>query len=103
MRNSIKLINLMIIEKKNSYMKAIASFAGAGAAMTLANPVELVRIRMQTMSELVELGTLNRSYSGVLDCMKRVQCEEGLKAFWKGNAAKLIRFYCSETINFCSK
>lgn len=53
MRNSIKLIKLMIIEKKNSYMKAVANIVGVGAAMTLANPVELVRIRMQTMSELV--------------------------------------------------
>lgn len=43
----------MIIEKKNSYMKAVANIVGVGAAMTLANPVELVRIRMQTMSELV--------------------------------------------------
>ena len=43
----------MIIERKNSYMKALANLVGAGAAMTLANPIELVRIRMQTSSELV--------------------------------------------------
>jgi hypothetical protein len=50
---------------------------------------------MQTMPELVKMGTLNRVYSGVIDCMKRVRIEEGPRAFFKGNAAKLIRFYCS--------
>jgi hypothetical protein len=29
----------MIIEKKNSYFKAFFNIIGAGAAMTLANPV----------------------------------------------------------------
>jgi hypothetical protein len=29
----------MIIEKKNSYIKAFANLVGAGAAMTLVNPV----------------------------------------------------------------
>lgn len=72
--NSINVINLMIIERKNSYMKGLVNLLGAGAAMTLANPVELVRIRMQTSTELVEQGALKRSYSGVLDCLHRVQC-----------------------------
>lgn len=43
----------MFIENRNSYIKPILSLCGAGAAMTLTNPIELVRIRMQTMSELV--------------------------------------------------
>jgi hypothetical protein len=40
----------MIIDKKNSYIKGLFNIIGAGAAMTLANPVELIRIRMQTSS-----------------------------------------------------
>ena len=93
----------MLFDKKNSYLTASLHLFCAGASMTLANPIELVRIRMQTCSELVQMGSLKKSYSGVFDCLQRVQYEEGLRAFWKGNAAKLIRFYCSETINFCSK
>lgn len=49
------------------------------------------------------LGKLNEHYSGLIDCTKRIQCEEGLKAFWKGNGAKLMRFYSSESINYFSK
>lgn len=39
----------MIIEQNNSYIKPFLNLFGAGAAMTLVNPIELVRIRMQTM------------------------------------------------------
>lgn len=39
----------MIIDRKNSYFMPFLNLFGAGAAMTLANPIELVRIRMQTM------------------------------------------------------
>lgn len=93
----------MLFDKKNCYLRASINLICAGASMTLANPIELIRIRMQTCNQLVQIGSLNKSYSGIFDCLKRVQYEEGLRAFWKGNAAKLIRFYCSETINFCSK
>lgn len=44
---------MIIDRKKNSYIKTAGNLMGAGAAMTIANPIELVRIRMQTMSELV--------------------------------------------------
>lgn len=38
--------------KENSYSvtKPAMAFAGAGLVMTLSNPFDLVRIRMQTMS-----------------------------------------------------
>ena len=44
---------MIIDRKKNSYIRSVFSLVGAGAAMTLANPIELVRIRMQTMNELI--------------------------------------------------
>lgn len=76
-------------------LKSLATLAAAGLTMTLSNPFDLVRIRMQTMSELVEMGRLQHSYSGIVDCMRRIIHEEGLTAFWKGNSANLLRFYGS--------
>lgn len=52
---------------------------------------------------MVDHGLLETSYEGVIDCVKRIKHEEGIGAFWKGNGCNLLRFYASETINFCSK
>lgn len=90
-------------ESNNHSFKSALAVAGAGLSMAMSNPFDLIRIRMQTMGELVEMGVLQRSYAGVLDCMRRVRQEEGLWAFWKGNSANLLRFYGSETINYLSK
>lgn len=49
------------------------------------------------------MGKLQKSYEGILDCARRVTKEEGIRAFWKGNAANLTRFYTSETFNFVFK
>ena len=53
----------------------IMSLAGVGIAITLSNPFDLVRFRLQTMPELVKQGTLRVSYKGLVDCMKRVRRE----------------------------
>ena len=60
--------------KENNYtvVKPMMAFAGAGLVMTLSNPFDFVRIRMQTMSELVEMGRLQKSYEGIVDCARRV-------------------------------
>ena len=71
--------------------------------MTASNPFDLVRIRMQTMPEMMDLGYLDRAYKGVTDCLNRVLSEEGRLAIFKGNGANLLRFYSSETINYFSK
>jgi solute carrier family 25 (adenine nucleotide translocator) protein 4/5/6/31 len=58
---------------------------------------------MQTMNELIKQKTLNKAYNGIFDCAFRVAKEEGKKAFWKGNASNLIRFYPNESLNFIMK
>lgn len=63
----------MIKETENSTLRSAATLASAGLAMTISNPFDLIRIRMQTMTELVEVGTLHRSYEGIIDCIRRVK------------------------------
>jgi hypothetical protein len=43
----------MLTEKIKGVYPPVLAFAGAGIMMTLSNPFDLVRIRMQTMGELV--------------------------------------------------
>lgn len=40
----------MLKENNYSVAKPVMAFAGAGLVMTLSNPFDFVRIRMQTMS-----------------------------------------------------
>lgn len=82
-------------ENNKATIRSAVNFVAAGFFMTISNPVDLIRIRMQTMTELVEVGALQRSYEGIIDCIKRVKNEEGLRAFWKGNGANVLRFYSS--------
>lgn len=87
----------------SSFIQSSITLAFAGLAMTLSNPFDLVRIRMQTMPEMIELGLLKKSYTGVYDCINRVLIEEGKAALFKSNGINLFRFYSSETLNFISK
>lgn len=43
----------MLKEKINGVYTPVLAFASAGLMMTLSNPFDLVRIRMQTMVELI--------------------------------------------------
>lgn len=63
------------------------------ALISLTNPLELIKTRLQTTKELVSAGKLRENYKGVIDCLKKVFKNEGLKCFWKGNAITLFRFY----------
>lgn len=71
--------------------------------LSIANPIDFVRFRMQTMPELIKQGRLTRPYSNVLDCFHRVTIEEGKRAFWKGNCSNLLKFYPAEGLNWISK
>ena len=40
-----------------------------------------------------KIGTLNNSYKGIFDCVKRVVTEEGFRALWKGNGANFLKYF----------
>ena len=39
---------------------------------------------VQNQDEMIRQGVLDRPYSGVLDCTKRVLQTEGVYPFWRG-------------------
>jgi solute carrier family 25 (adenine nucleotide translocator) protein 4/5/6/31 len=79
------------------------SWGLAGAFITAGYPLDFVRSRMQVMPELIERGLLHKNYTGMLDCLRRVHLEEGLKAFWKGNGSNLVRLLPNESCVFYLK
>ena len=75
----------------------------AAISKTIAAPIELVKLRIQNMDEMMKNGSLDRKYDGIVDCGKRVMAEEGLKSLWKGNLANVIRYFPTQALNFAFK
>lgn len=74
-------------------VKPLLNYFYVGVALSLSNPIDFIRFRMQTMQELIYQGRLTRPYRNVVDCCRRVVVEEGKNAFWKGNCSNLLKFY----------
>jgi len=57
------------------------------------SPIERVKILMQTQDSNPDVisGKVQR-YTGIGDCSRRVQSEQGFKAFWRGNLVNCIRY-----------
>jgi len=60
---------------------------------TIMAPVERVKLLMQTQDSnpAVRSGEVKR-YTGIMDCFKRVNAEQGLAAFWRGNLVNCLRY-----------
>jgi solute carrier family 25 (adenine nucleotide translocator) protein 4/5/6/31 len=65
----------------------------AAVSKTIAAPIELIKLRIQNMDEMLKAGTLDKPYRGIVDCFSRVAGEEGPKALWKGNFANVLRYF----------
>ena len=52
---------------------------------------------------MIKQGRLDKPYSGVVDCTKRTLSEEGIKPFWRGNLANVIRYFPTQALNFAFK
>lgn len=62
-------------DKIKSYLpsrRSVLSAIGAAISMTLTNPFNLVRFRMQTMPDLLIQNQIESPYKGLTDCFKRV-------------------------------
>lgn len=82
---------------------SLLSWLFIAGSVSLANPMDLVRFRMQVMPELMQQGYLKERYKGLWDCLLRVKKEEGVRAFWKGNLSNMLRILPSETLIFWIK
>ena len=52
-------------------------------AITIANPMELIKIRLQGQGTRTSQG-LPPLYKGSFDCYKKVYAEGGISSFWTG-------------------
>merc|ERR1712149_45225 len=52
---------------------------------------------------MIKQGRLDKPYTGVLDCTKRVLATEGIVPFWRGNLADVLRYFPTQALNFAFK
>lgn len=71
---------------------AIGGISGA-ITKTAMSPIERVKLLMQTQDSNPDVisGKVQR-YTGIGDCFRRVQSEQGFAAFWRGNLVNCIRY-----------
>jgi len=92
---------------KPDELSFVENFALSGAAAviskTAAAPIERVKLMVQNQDEMLKSGRLDRRYTGVLDCTKRILTEEGVIPFWRGNLANCLRYFPTQALNFAFK
>jgi len=79
------------------------SGVAAGISKTAAAPIERVKLLVQNQDEMIKQGRLDKPYTGVLDCTKRVLASEGVAPFWRGNLANVLRYFPTQALNFAFK
>merc|ERR1712012_225250 len=55
---------------------------------------------MGNQDEMIKQGRLDKPYTGVLDCTKRVMATEGIAPFWRGNRANVLRYFPTQALDF---
>ena len=81
----------------------VLSGVAAAMAKTGAAPIERVKLLLQNQGELIKQGRLEKSYGGIRDCIIRTYSHEGVRSFWRGNFASVIRYFPQQALNFAFK
>merc|ERR1719433_1407239 len=91
-------------EQKLSFAESfMLSGAAAVISKTAAAPIERVKLMVQNQDEMLKSGRLDRPYTGVLDCSRRILTEEGVLPLWRGNLANCLRYFPTQALNFAFK
>jgi len=91
-------------EAKLNFVEDFAlSGIAAVTSKTAAAPIERVKLLVQNQDEMIKQGRLDRPYTGVIDCTKRVLATEGVYPLWRGNLANCLRYFPTQALNFAFK
>ena len=97
----------MLSAKSNNNLGFAESFVlsgtAAGISKTSAAPIERVKLLLQNQNELIKQGKLSSKFTGVQDCVVKTLRNEGIRSFWRGNFASVVRYFPQQALNFTFK
>jgi len=95
------------MSKRGDSLSFAENFALSGVAAvvskTAAAPIERVKLMVQNQDEMLKSGRLDKPYTGVIDCSRRILTQEGVMPFWRGNLANCLRYFPTQALNFAFK
>jgi len=74
--------------KKNVGLRILAGITTGGAAVLVAQPTDVVKVRMQAQNKA------NRRYNGCIGAYRKIAIEEGTRGLWKGRLSINILGRC---------
>ena len=80
----------------------LAGGAAAAVTKTVAAPIERVKLLMQTQAANRDIP-VGQQYRHTWDCIVRVYREQGMRSFWRGNVASVLRYFPQQALTFATK
>jgi solute carrier family 25 (adenine nucleotide translocator) protein 4/5/6/31 len=90
-------------QKLNFAEEFALSGIAAVVSKTAAAPIERIKLLVQNQGEMLKAGTLDKPYTGIVDCTKRTIAAEGVGSLWRGNLANCLRYFPTQALNFAFK
>jgi len=88
----------------NIFVDFAAGGISGTVSKTITAPIERVKLIIQTQDANPKIvsGEVKR-YTGIGNCFTRVASEQGMGAFWRGNATNCIRYFPTQAFNLAFK
>jgi len=88
----------------NILVDFLAGGISGAVSKTITAPIERVKLIIQTQDANPKIvsGEVPR-YTGIGNCFVRVRSEQGIGAFWRGNATNCIRYFPTQAFNLAFK
>jgi solute carrier family 25 (adenine nucleotide translocator) protein 4/5/6/31 len=90
--------------KSNNESTFVYDFILAGAAgaigKTATAPFERVKLLLQNQQKI---KVIDKPYTGIIDCFRRLIKTEGFFSLWRGNVASVVRYFPNQAMNFSLK
>jgi len=88
----------------NFMVDFLAGGVSGAISKTLTAPIERVKLVIQTQDANPKIVSGEVAlYTGIGDCFTRIYNEQGLSAFWRGNAVNVLRYFPTQAFNLAFK
>ena len=82
-----------------NFNKIVISGTIAIITTTTSAPLERIKLLLQNQKEIIKQGKLAEPYKNFIDCLVRTYKQEGISSFWRGNTAKCIFSFASNSVS----